>query len=83
MNVSLNNHFEDFVAKQLENGRYNNASEVVRAGLRLLEEQELKLIELRAEIQKGLDSGPAEPWDKNEVMQAIKKRSGKLGMDAK
>ena len=58
MNVSLNAHFEEFVAKQLANGRYNNASEIVRAGLRLLEEQELKLSELRAEIEKGYVGDP-------------------------
>ena len=55
MNVSLNSHFEDFVSQQLDQGRYNNASEVVRAGLRLLEERELKLKELRMEIEKGWD----------------------------
>lgn len=39
-NVALGNHYEEFVRKQLESGRYNNASEVVRAGLRLLEDYE-------------------------------------------
>ena len=39
-NVALGNHYEEFVRKQLESGRYNNASEVVRAGLRLLEDHE-------------------------------------------
>lgn len=37
---ALNEHYERFIKKQLESGRYNNASEVVRAGLRLLEDQE-------------------------------------------
>ncbi|QND16763.1 type II toxin-antitoxin system ParD family antitoxin [Rhizobium leguminosarum] len=37
-NVALGNHYEEFVRKQLESGRYKNASEVVRAGLRLLED---------------------------------------------
>ncbi|MDW3195882.1 MAG: type II toxin-antitoxin system ParD family antitoxin [Cytophagales bacterium] len=60
MNVSLNPHFEDFVSKQLEGGRYNNASEVIRAGLRLLEEQELKVQELRREIDKGYKGEPVE-----------------------
>lgn len=40
-NVALGNHYEQFVKKQLESGRYNNASEVVRAGLRLLEDHEV------------------------------------------
>ena len=63
--VALGNHFETFVRNQLESGRYNNASEVVRAGLRLLEENEqrrqLELDALRAEIAAGLTSGPRKP----------------------
>ncbi len=39
-NVALGNYYEDFVKKQLDSGRYNNASEVIRAGLRLLEDHE-------------------------------------------
>ncbi|MCK3778943.1 type II toxin-antitoxin system ParD family antitoxin [Ensifer sesbaniae] len=39
-NVALGTHYEEFVRKQLESGRYNNASEVVRAGLRMLEDYE-------------------------------------------
>lgn len=39
-NVALGNHFEDFVKRQIESGRYNNVSEVVRAGLRMLEDHE-------------------------------------------
>jgi antitoxin ParD1/3/4 len=39
-NVALGNHYEEFVKKQLESGRYNNVSEVVRAGLRMLEDHE-------------------------------------------
>lgn len=51
--VALGDHFEKFVADQVAHGRYNNESEVVRAGLRLLEEHELKLKELRALIDEG------------------------------
>ena len=39
-NVALGNHYEEFIRKQLESGRYNNVSEVVRAGLRMLEDYE-------------------------------------------
>lgn len=51
--VALGEHFEKFVADQVVHGRYNNESEVVRAGLRLLEEHELRLMELRALIDEG------------------------------
>lgn len=65
--VALGNHFETFVRDQLQSGRFNNASEVVRAGLRLLEEREerkqLELDALRAEIAAGLASGAAKPAD--------------------
>ncbi|MFT4197254.1 MAG: type II toxin-antitoxin system ParD family antitoxin [Pseudoxanthomonas sp.] len=58
--VALGPHFENYVREQVKSGRYNNASEVVRAGLHLLEDAQtqyqLKLEALRAEIQAGLDS---------------------------
>jgi len=60
--VALSPHFEHFIREQVESGRFNNASEVVRAGLRLLEDQQkqtdLKLNALRAAIVTGLASGP-------------------------
>ena len=51
--VSIGAHFEQFIAKQINDGRYGSTSETVRAGLRLLEERELKL----AAIQKALIQG--------------------------
>ena len=63
--VALGTHFETFVRHQLESGRFNNVSEIVRAGLRLLEESEqrkqLELDALRAEIAAGLASGTRKP----------------------
>jgi len=65
--VALSPHFEHFIREQVESGRFNNASEVVRAGLRLLEDQQkqtdLKLNALRAAIVTGLASGPGVPAD--------------------
>jgi antitoxin ParD1/3/4 len=60
---ALGDHFTGFLAEQVETGRYGSASEVVRAGLRLLEEREVKLAELRALIAEGEASGfiPFEP----------------------
>lgn len=61
--VALGSHFEEFVQKQLESGRFNNVSEVVRAGLRLLEDEEklreIRYRELKTAIQEGLDSEDA------------------------
>ena len=55
--VSLGLHFEGFVSDMVADGRFGSASEVVRAGLRLLEEREAKLAALRAAISKGIESG--------------------------
>jgi antitoxin ParD1/3/4 len=69
--VALGTHFEDFVKMQLSSGRYNNVSEVVRDGLRLLEDQEdlrlARLESLRTALQQGLNSGPATPLNMDEV----------------
>ena len=54
---SLGRHFEEFLRDQVASGRYNNASEVVREGLRLVEEREAKLARLRKDIREGLESG--------------------------
>ena len=65
--VALGTHFETFVKEQLSAGRFNNVSEVIRAGLRLLEDQEqlqaLKLQELRSAIAAGAASGPGRNAD--------------------
>ncbi len=71
MNVSLTPELEALVRHKVESGRYLSASEVMREALRLLEErdklEELRREELRKEIRKGLDSGPAEPLDREAV----------------
>ena len=75
---SIGKHFEDMIEDLLKSGRYSTASEVMREGLRLVEEREerrkIKLEALRAEIQKGFDSGPAEEVDLSEWMESIKQR---------
>ena len=55
--VSLGDHFDQFIAEQIDSGRYGSASEVVRAGLRLLESTESKLEVLRNALIAGERSG--------------------------
>ena len=55
--ITLGQHFDAFITEQLKNGRYSSTSEVVRAGLRLLEESETRLTTLRKLLKEGEDSG--------------------------
>lgn len=77
--ISLGNYFDQFVSSQVSAGRYKNVSEVVRAGLRLLEEEENKFIALRAAIQKGLDSPLVENFDFKENLKKLKEEKRKNG----
>lgn len=58
--VSLGEHFEEFIGSQIDSGRYGSASEVVRAGLRLLETTESRLEVLRQALREGERSGRAD-----------------------
>ncbi len=58
--VTLGDHFDQFINQQLNTGRYGSASEIVRAGLRALEDQETKLLNLRNMLVQGEQSGVAD-----------------------
>ena len=72
--LSLGNHFEAFVEYSISRGRFNNVSEVIRAGLRLLEEEESRLSILKNAIQEGIDSGIAEDFDPKKHLESLKAR---------
>ncbi|MFH0411180.1 type II toxin-antitoxin system ParD family antitoxin [Corynebacterium sp. L4756] len=61
--ISLDDHFAQFLAEQVESGRYSSVSEAIRAGLRLLEEREVQLSALRTALIAGEESGAAEEFD--------------------
>lgn len=77
--VALGPHFEDFIQASILSGRYNNASEVIRSGLRLLEDNEQKIAALRSAIEEGISSGIVEDFDSQDFLRQMKaRRHGKI-----
>lgn len=70
--ISLGAYFDDFVSQQLSIGRYKNASEVIRAGLRLLETEENKAKILKKAIVEGLDSELVEDFEFDSHLKRLK-----------
>jgi len=68
--VTIGSQFETFIAEQLDEGRYASASEVVRAGLRLLQEHEARVQQLRAALIEGEESGFVE-YSQEEFMDSL------------
>ena len=77
--ISLGNYFEQFINSQISAGRYKNVSEVIRAGLRLLENEESKIISLRNAIQEGLNSTRVENFDFDKNLKKLKAEKRKNG----
>ncbi len=77
--ISLGNYFDQFVNSQISSGRYKNVSEVIRAGLRMLENEENKVIVLRNAIQEGLNSPVVENFDFDENLKRLKAEKRKNG----
>ncbi len=70
--ISLGDHFETFIEKKVSTGRFQNASEVIRAGLRLLEEEEAKVSALKNALKEGMDSGIAKNFDAKNHLRKLK-----------
>ena len=70
--ISLDDHFSDFLAREVASGRYRNTSEVVRAALRLLEDEETRMAALRSALMAGEESGPPEEFDFDAFIAAKK-----------
>jgi len=68
--VTLGPHYEKFIAQQVAEGRYGTASEAIRAGLRLLEEREIKLVALRRALVEVEESGPS-PYSLKEMIEQL------------
>jgi antitoxin ParD1/3/4 len=77
---TIGDHFESFVSRLTKSGRYASASEVLRDGLRLLEQREqeraAKLDALRRDIEEGLESGASEPLDMAAIKQEARRAAG-------
>ena len=70
--VALGTYFEDFIKSKISQGRFNNASEVIRAALRLLEENEQQVAQLSVAINTGLESGIAENFEPRSFLNDLK-----------
>ncbi|CAM3394802.1 Antitoxin ParD1 [Klebsiella spallanzanii] len=81
--ISLSPHFESFIREQIESGRYNNVSEVIRAGLRALEEREhnQQLEMLQAAVNAGINSG--EGRDVKDVFDRLSRKYHLMGENGK
>lgn len=73
--IVLGDHFEGFIDKQIESGRYGSASEVIRASLRLLEEREQRIRALSRALIEGEESGDAGELDIGKIKAKARRRS--------
>ena len=70
--VALGPYFEEFIKAQIAQGRYNNASEVIRAGLRMLEDNDTRIAALKSAIEEGINSGEAVDFDPVSHLKSLK-----------
>ena len=74
--IVLGDHFDSFISAQIKDGRYGSASEVVRQGLRLLEEHEQKVRILRQALVDGENSGASTPLDMQQIIRKARQEAG-------
>jgi antitoxin ParD1/3/4 len=74
--VNLDDHLTSFIQSKVETGRFDSASDVVRAGLRLLEEHESRVEHLRQALIEGEQSGDAEPFSVDQFLAESRQRLG-------
>jgi len=74
--IALGEHYEKFVKTRVGSGRFNSASEVIRAGLRLLEKEEQKFENLKKALMDGENSGIIEDFNPNEIIENLHKKHG-------
>ena len=72
--ISLGNHFQEFINEKIKSGRFHSASEVIRAGLRLLEDQETKIQNLREALIEGEKSKTIKDFDPKKLKRELNKR---------
>ena len=73
--ISLGDHFEEFIQRELSTGRYSSASEVVRTALRLLEDEKQKMKLLRHALEEGEESGLVENYNRENHLQYLHKKN--------
>ena len=72
--VALGEHFDKYIAEQLESGRYRSASEIIREGLRLHEAREVKFKALKAAVEEGIASGIAQDYSLESLIEELDAR---------
>ncbi|MEN8166326.1 MAG: type II toxin-antitoxin system ParD family antitoxin [Pseudomonadota bacterium] len=75
--VTLGEHFDTFVSLKIAEGRFQSVSEAVRAGLRRLEEEEVKLEALRAKLQAGEDSPLVEDFSPQQFLAEMRGKTSR------
>lgn len=72
--ITLNDYFEEIIQKSIQSGRYSSVSEVIRAGLRMIDEEEKKIQNLKLAIEAGENSGYIENFDPHIHLEELNRR---------